>query len=249
MRQIASLPDKKKAFRLLLKASKTGQSQAQLLTAECYMFAKGTELNERLAIKYLLLSAKQNNAHAICHLGVALLTGFGINTNKAKAAACFQKSATLGNAHGQYKLGLYYEAAKNEEYAFYCYLASAEKMHKEAQSRVGLYYLHARGGAHQSHFLAMCYFVQAATLGSPQAQCNLALYYMNNTVVGKNQAEAAHWFKLSADQGYTAAEYNYGLCLLNGIGIVKNVELARTYIHKAAAKGSQPASRLLANSH
>ena len=59
--------------------------------------------------------------------------------------------------------------------------------------------------------------------------------------VTKDLAGAAHYFKISADQGHAQAQYNYGVMLYHGYGIEQNLYAAAHYYHIAANQGFAPA--------
>jgi TPR repeat protein len=66
-----------------------------------------------------------------------------------------------------------------------------------------------------------------------------------------NKSLAAYYFKLSADQGYAAAQCNYAFHLAKGDGIAMNKSLAAYYFKLSADQGHPDAQSnyafLLAN--
>ena len=60
-----------------------------------------------------------------------------------------------------------------------------------------------------------------------------------------DDAEAARWFRLSADQGYTNAEYELGRCYEKGAGVPKDIVEARVWYVEAATKGMTKAQSAL----
>jgi hypothetical protein len=60
--------------------------------------------------------------------------------------------------------------------------------------------------------------------------------------VPSNQSAAAHYFKLSADQGNPSAQFNYGVCLQNGQGVSTNQSAAAHYFKLATDQGDERAS-------
>jgi TPR repeat protein len=55
--------------------------------------------------------------------------------------------------------------------------------------------------------------------------------------IAMNKSLAAHYFKLSADQGFAQAQLHYGLLLLTGEGITMNKSLAAYYFKLSADQG------------
>ena len=61
----------------------------------------------------------------------------------------------------------------------------------------------------------------------------------------RNYAEALHWYRMAADQGEAAAQYDVGLIYANGLGVRRDPAEARQWMDKAAAGGSDGARRWL----
>ncbi|MBE6447604.1 MAG: sel1 repeat family protein [Alphaproteobacteria bacterium] len=83
---------------------------------------------------------------------------------------------------------------------------------------------------------------ELADQGNPVAQHCYAKYLLNS---GDNNG-AFGYFKLSADQKYTKAQYCCGLCLLNGNGVNRNLSEAINYIKLAADQGHAKSQLLYA---
>ena len=66
---------------------------------------------------------------------------------------------------------------------------------------------------------------------------------------GPDLASAATWDRRAADLGDSNAQFNYGLKLLEGRGVAKNIAEGRRYIDQAAAKGDRAAQQLAAKSY
>lgn len=58
-----------------------------------------------------------------------------------------------------------------------------------------------------------------AETGSLWAQKNLGLCYQAGEGVARDPAEAARWFRSSADGGNYLGQYHLGLCYLSGEGV------------------------------
>jgi TPR repeat protein len=56
-----------------------------------------------------------------------------------------------------------------------------------------------------------------------------------------NKTLAAHYYKLSADQGDAIAQHNYGRCLDKGEGVEMNKSLAAHYYKLSADQGNSHA--------
>ena len=58
--------------------------------------------------------------------------------------------------------------------------------------------------------------------GYAVGQYSLGLMYNNGRGVPRDDAEAARWYRLAADQGLTEAQYNLGLLYVTGRGVSRN---------------------------
>lgn len=57
--------------------------------------------------------------------------------------------------------------------------------------------------------------------------------------------DAAEWDRKSAVRGYKVGQFNYGLDLLRGHGVAKDVEAGKRLIDAAAAQGFEPAQEVV----
>jgi TPR repeat protein len=76
-----------------------------------------------------------------------------------------------------------------------------------------------------------------AESGSPDAQFNLALMYLDGSGVVKNEQEAVLWFRRAADQGQAKAQKNLGNLYATGIGVRRDNVNAHMWLNLCAASG------------
>ena len=62
-------------------------------------------------------------------------------------------------------------------------------------------------------------------------------------VVTKDDAEAVRWYRLAAEQGYAAAQYNLRVKYAQGRGVVKDSVLAYMWLDIAGANGDESARK------
>ena len=72
---------------------------------------------------------------------------------------------------------------------------------------------------------------------TPSAQCNLGTVYARGTGVGQDHAEAARWYRKSAEQGNAQAQYNLGLSCHDGTGVGQDRAAAARWYRMAAEQG------------
>ena len=83
----------------------------------------------------------------------------------------------------------------------------------------------------------------AADRGDHLAQTSLAFLLLSQ----EKHEEAFRYYALAADQGFTHAEVNLGVCYRNGQGTEVDLGKARYWLERAAAKGNENAIKLLAH--
>jgi TPR repeat protein len=73
------------------------------------------------------------------------------------------------------------------------------------------------------------------------AQYNLGILYSAGRGVAKDEAEAAKWYRLAAEQGYVLAQSSLGLILQNGRGVPRDLIDAYMWLGLASARGDSKA--------
>ena len=69
--------------------------------------------------------------------------------------------------------------------------------------------------------------------------------YANGQGVAQDDAEALRWFRLAAEQGFAAAQFNLGFMYANGRGVAQDDAEALRWYHLAAEQGVAEAQRNL----
>jgi TPR repeat protein len=88
--------------------------------------------------------------------------------------------------------------------------------------------------------------VRAGRLGSVQAQRALGVAYATGEWTGpRDLAEAARWYRLAAEKGEPASQYDLGFMLLLGEGGEKDTREGLMWLKRAAEQGELNAYRLL----
>src|SRR4051794_4465623 len=80
--------------------------------------------------------------------------------------------------------------------------------------------------------------IKAAVAGDSGAQLRLAhVFRMGDDLTPRDLGEAAKWYRLAADAGNPKAANDFGVCLLDGVGIAADIDEAVRWIRIAAAAG------------
>jgi len=77
-----------------------------------------------------------------------------------------------------------------------------------------------------------------AEAGDPAVQYNLGLLYLDGHGVPQSSAEAANWFRRSAEQDYTQAQHNLGAMYGSGQGVKRDYVQAYKWLNICAAKNN-----------
>ncbi len=158
-------------------------------------------------------------------LGMRYLEGTDVNKDIDEARRLFISAANWGYPKAQYQLGLYYESGllnlpvdKSESLKWL--RKAANKGHQEAAIHLVEIY---KKDAEQNNY--------------PEAQYQLALCFKDGFgVVKKDEKEAVKWYEKAAEQGFTPAQLNLGVCYARGEGIERNLAKAVKLYEQAAIK-------------
>jgi localization factor PodJL len=87
---------------------------------------------------------------------------------------------------------------------------------------------------------------EAAAKGDRQALFEIGARYTDGRGVAADRAEAAKWYKLSADRGFAPAQYRLGNMYEKANGVERNLSEAKRYYQLAADQGNAGAMHNLA---
>jgi TPR repeat protein len=121
----------------LRRAAVAGHAGAQAHLASHDLFGRDSFADPSEIIKWLSLSARQNEPLA-CHcLGYCYHSGIGVAENHEQAVACILNAARLGLSQAQFMLAQFYRdgfgVAQNLEQAEAWFKVAAEQGHEEAK--------------------------------------------------------------------------------------------------------------------
>jgi len=177
------------------------------------------------------------DAQAQAELGVL----FAKEKNYGDAAYWFKKSASQGNASGQYNLGeLYHNGLgvnRNMQEGYRLYSKAAAQGNVTAIGSVGYCYMTGEGVA-KDIAKGLEWFRKAADMGNAQSMFNIGVCYDDGVGVKKDATEAVIWYRKSAEQGNTEAMMEMAMHYMNGDGVKKDKEEAVKWMRKAAESGN-----------
>lgn len=102
---------------------------------------------------------------------------------------------------------------------------------------VNAYWLDKTG----DHAGSLRFFKECAGRGNPPSMIYLSTFYEYGNGTSRDLAEATRWLRRAADAGYALGEFHYGVALLRGRGVPRDVENGKAWIGKAAAQKDRDA--------
>lgn len=229
------------SIRLLEKAAKNGNAQAQDFLGNIYVEGIHVSLNYAKAHEYFLNAANQGYSPAQYDLGTMYMKGQGEEQDFTKAKEWYEKASLQGNADAQKSLGDLYEngrgVAQDYKKAAELYAKAAEQGQPYAQYRLGFFYLSGKG-VPRDNARALELLTKSADQGNPFGQEALATMYIEGDLgVPQDFEKAAELLTKAAEQGHGRAAYNLGHMYISGKGDKQNIQKAEEWLQKAEALG------------
>lgn len=240
-----------KAFQMLLEASTLPDATAKGLRmlADCYYAGLGTEQDPQKTISLLRRASKMNDPEAWTKLAFFYEHGGPVEQDKQKAFRLYRHAANAGLPFGQYKYAEFicdgFEEGKGLNAALEYYDKSAKNGCPQAYHRLGLFALEGIGMDAPDKLRAAEMFENAAKIGYPPSQYNLANMFAIGDGIPQDDRKAFFWFVQSAMRGHAPAMRQVGICYYKGTGCIKNTDKAVEWIRAAAKAGDFTAQRMI----
>ncbi|XP_061478572.1 protein sel-1 homolog 2 isoform X2 [Rhineura floridana] len=197
--------DHAKAFYYFLKAANAGDAHGMAFLGKMHLEGSATVPQSNItALKYFKMAADKGNSVGLWGLGLLYFRGKGVPLNYSEAFKYFQKAAEKGFANAQFQLGVMYH--KN-----------AKLLHKD-----------------QIYPLALLLWKRAAKQGNIFARVKIGDYHFYGFGTKRDYITAAVHYNLAADQQSAQAMFNLAYMYEHGLGISKDIHLARRWYDLAA---------------
>eukprot|EP01127_Copromyxa_protea_P017832 TRINITY_DN5498_c0_g1_i2.p1 TRINITY_DN5498_c0_g1~~TRINITY_DN5498_c0_g1_i2.p1 ORF type:complete len:250 (-),score=48.98 TRINITY_DN5498_c0_g1_i2:7-756(-) len=234
------------------------------------MFLRGAGVpqNAEVSAKYFEKAAINHQSPvAWFRLGKIYELGIGFPSNMPRATSCFEKSAKLGYAEAQLKMGMlsqdnpekakvfFHEAAqggnddacyllglsfvanKDWDNAAKQFLIAAHNRHAGALGAIGFQYLEGLG-VEKDEKEALRRLQEAVDLADPFACFHLSQVYLKGTtLVEKDEQRGVQLLQKSADMGHPNALYQLGLLYWKGGCVIEKDLKEAVACFQKAAKG------------
>jgi TPR repeat protein len=248
--------DETKAFQIYLAASNNGSSLAMYNIGLCYHSGIGVPLNRSFGVDWFEKSAKLGNDKGQFALGKCFYwvfpisthyQGIGIDRDFEDAVLCFIKSSDSGNPDALYYLGLCHQRGRgvtrsyDSALSYYRRSASHQNGHADSELSIGKLLITGTDSMPQDVGQASTWFEMSANKGNPEAQYQLgSMYYSGASGFPLDYTKAAGYFQ-DASGVNADAMFMLGMCYEKGLGIGRDVGVARVWYEKAVGAGSEEA--------
>ena len=184
---------------------------------------------------------------------ISLLSLLEHHRKRARMEAIWLSRAEKGDAYAQEELGDFYKFSKlnmylgiynKEAFKWYTkaieqYTKAAEQGDKNAQHSLGRMYDRGKG-CKKNPVEAIKWYKKAAEQGHAMSMFCLGIIYEYGSIEAnfkEDYAEAIKWYTKAAEAGdYCVYEYSLGKMYEKGLGTPQNLEEAKKWYEKAAAR-------------
>lgn len=215
---VALLQDYQKAIELYQKGVESGLGYYHTLLGRLHRDGRGFEQSYEKAMEEFQLGALANDPEAYINIGHLYKDGLGVEKDEDKAQQM-------------------YLAAYNAYY--------------QSTHRLNVWliigYLREHGlGIEQSLEAAHSVYERSVSLDDSRiGMYHLARFYENGLHVVKNLEQALALYKQSAEHGYPDAYVKLGIFAAEGLGMEKDLTLAKEYFTQAQKRGAEGVEELL----
>jgi len=202
-----------------------GDAIAEYALGKAYESGNGVPQNDESAVHWYRKAADQGDAAAQNDLGIMYRLGQGVSRDKEEAVRWYRKAAKQGNAQALFNLGVsYYNGdgvASNPTTAYAWFLLADEAGNPAAKDAV------IRSAK------------EGGTLGTPDAQQQIAAMYEKGEELPQNYSEAVKWYRRAADLSPGSA-VRLATLLVEGKVVPQDYGEALTLCKDAAKKHYSP---------
>lgn len=214
-------------------AADAGSATAAFYLGVAYDTGQGVHPSPAQALDWYRRAGDSGSVPAQFNVGIFYDSGRGVVADHAEAARWYERAASQGFARAEYNLGLLYEAGDgvpvDHRRAATLFRAAAGQGLEAARMHLG----HASAGpSHPTPDLATLDFQRAQRVLLTRGPAEIA--------------QVAGLFHQSAVRHNPMAEYDYGYCLENGLGVPQDKAMAYSWYGRAASDAKEPALRTMA---
>lgn len=193
--------------------------------------------------------ASSGDANIAAAVGKRYLLGIdGFRQNYKRAAHHLQIAADKNHGGAMALLGYMYCLGLGVQMSLdvaYSYFVSSGKQHDSlGKNGLGYIYFHGTEVVPKNLKMAFQYFNESAYGGSADGMFNLASLYLTGTGIEQSFQRAAMWYTQALDRGHTPAAYTLAVMHLNGVGTIRNCQIAVDLLKRVCERGSWVSQKL-----
>lgn len=237
------------AFALYLQAAEAGDAKAIYNVGALYARGEGVEEDDLTALEWFKKAAEMDYPDALNTIGNAYSFGnYGLQIDYGASFSYYLRSAQLGNAKGMFTIGNMYDrgvgVAENKELAVQWYQKASMLGNGSATYNLASKYLNGEV-VQEDPIFAGKLFERAAELGAVSGMLETGhAYHYGRYGIAVDYAVAAQWYQKGAEKGDAHCMRHLAELYASGLGVEKDIELARTYYLQAQEAGEDVAAQL-----
>lgn len=242
----------RKSFEWYERGAEGGGALAQAYLGLAYENGTGVSQSYENAAYWYAEAAEQGNDDGQAWLGELYETGNGVQRDLNKARELYELAAAQDNEYAADRLaGLSSGSSSGSGGASGSPSSGVDVANIDADSimRTGdgawiiIAELVKQGDLERAFELAM---INSERNDHAQSQALVGSFHEEGMGRAQDFAEAARWYRMSAEKGYAMGQFNLGALLINGPpGVEANPDEAVEWFKKAAAQGNQAAVEVL----
>eukprot|EP00117_Sycon_ciliatum_P036423 scpid86450/ scgid27420/ Putative beta-lactamase hcpC; Cysteine-rich protein C len=182
-------------------------------------------------------------------IGTLYFYGKGVDVDIARALEYFNKALDAGLTQALHTLGMLYMRGDgvtiDYDKALDYYRRGVTQDDARCMNELASCYLGGTCGLEKDEKRALELYHDAARLGNTNAMHSLGVCFWEGRGVDLDQDKAAYWWAQAADEHHPRACVNLAQLYLDGVGVKKDVEMARGLLQEAARRGLIEAGTLL----
>lgn len=183
-------------------------------------------------------------------IGKRYLLGIeGFKQDYRKAYHYLRLAANRNHPGAQALLGYMYclglGIPQNKDTAYSYFVTAAAQNDALGHNGLGYIYFHGTNTQSRNMRMAFKHFNESAYGNSADGMYNLANMYLTGTGVEQNFHKAVLYYTHALDRGHTPAAYSLAVMHLNGIGTVRDCDIAVNLLKKVCERGEWVSSKLV----
>lgn len=228
------------------KALGNDDADALVATGESFALGRGVDRDPEMATEWFRRALRFRHPRAQTLLGLAYLSGDGIEPNREEGLRLLKLAADQGYADAQYELAqAWHTQHVFQKQSMALFESAAHHGHLRAQVRLGELYkageMHAAASGHRSHAphlqKAFEWFGKAAEQGDTEALFELGQMHAQGLGTKQDFEPAAENFLRAASQGHAKAAFNLGFLYAHGQGVDQDYAKAYQWYRVSQLQG------------